>query len=83
MYPSQIGRIVCQFICRSGCKCWNEMDVRPTLFCERMSPVASTTHETLARTSHWFDPHEYSSREREREQTFLIQPDVQAFACQR
>jgi len=28
MHPTQIGRSVCQCICRSGCKCWNEMDVQ-------------------------------------------------------
>lgn len=26
MYPPQIGRSVCQCICRSGCKCWNEQE---------------------------------------------------------
>jgi hypothetical protein len=28
MFSIQIGRIVCQFICRSGCTCWNEIDVQ-------------------------------------------------------
>jgi hypothetical protein len=28
MNPTQIGRIVCQYICRSGYKCWIEMGVK-------------------------------------------------------
>ena len=51
MYPTQIGRSVCQCICRSGCTWWNEMDVQ--LFFEGTAthliietPVLATSFES-------------------------------------
>ncbi len=65
----------CPALCAFSFPCENVIHTQYFLFLG--------THETLAQTSHWFDPHDYCSREREREQTFIIQPDVQVFSYQR